>query len=86
MSVAMDRKHPQAKFAHQLHDMAVTAMRGIALRGLALSPELQDIVERYGIGNDDAVDALRTALPQRNGITPLYVHADLKPAALQPRP
>lgn len=85
MSVAMDREHPQAKFAHQLHNMAATAMRSIALRGLALSPELQDIVERYGIGNDDAVDALRTTLPQRNGITPLYVHADLKPAALQPK-
>ncbi|MGL4968008.1 MAG: hypothetical protein ACRC67_42720 [Inquilinus sp.] len=85
MSVAMDRDHPQAKFAHQLHDMAATAMRNIALRGLALSPELQDIVERYGIGNDGAVDALRKTLPERNGVKPLYVHADLKPAALQPK-
>ena len=59
MSVAMDRNHPQAKFAHQLHDMAATAMRNIAARGLALSPELEDIVNRYGISNDGAVDALR---------------------------
>lgn len=84
MSVAMNRDHPQARFSHQLHDMAVTAMRGIAARGLALSPELDDIVNRYGIANDGAVDALRTALPNKNGIKPLYVHADLKPADLQP--
>lgn len=85
MSVAMDRDHPQAKFAHQLHDMAARAMRNIAARGLALSPELEDIVNRYGISNDSAVDALRKVLPERNGITPLYVHADLKAAALKPK-
>jgi beta-lactamase superfamily II metal-dependent hydrolase len=84
MSVAMNRDHPQAKFAHQLHDMAATAMRNIAARGLALSPELEDMVGRYGIANDGAVDALRKVLPEKNGIDPLYVHADLKPADLQP--
>jgi beta-lactamase superfamily II metal-dependent hydrolase len=84
MSVAMNREHPQAKFARQLHDMAATAMRNIALRGLALSPELEDIVGRYGIANDGAVDALRKVLPKKNGIKPLYVHADLKPADLKP--
>jgi beta-lactamase superfamily II metal-dependent hydrolase len=84
MSVAMNREHPQARFAHQLHDMAVTAMRNIAARGLALSPELEDIVGRYGIANDGAVDALRKVLPERNGIKPLYVHADLEPADLKP--
>ena len=85
MSVAMNRDHPQAKFAHQLHDMAATAMRNIAARGLALSPELEDIVDRYSIGNDGAVDALRKVLPKKNGIDPLYVHADLKPADLKPK-
>ena len=85
MSVAMDRDHPQAQFAHQLHDMAATAMRGIAARGLALSPELDDIVSRYAISNDGAVDALRKALPEKNGIEPLYVHADMKPAKLTPK-
>lgn len=85
MSVAMNRDHPQAKFAHQLHDMAATAMRNIAARGLALSPELEDIVNRYGISNDGAVDALRKVLPKKHGITPLYVHADLKPADLKPK-
>jgi beta-lactamase superfamily II metal-dependent hydrolase len=84
MSVAMNRGHPQAKFTHQLHDMAATAMRGMAARGLALSPELDDIVNRYGIANDDAVDALRKVLPQKNSIEPLYVHADSKPAELKP--
>ena len=85
MSVAMNRDHPQARFAHQLHDRVADAMRGIAARGLALSPELADIVNRYGIENDRAVDALRTTLPANNGIKPLYVHADLKPAALKPK-
>jgi len=28
---------------------------------------------------------LRTALPQKNGIQPLYVHAELKPAQLKPK-
>jgi beta-lactamase superfamily II metal-dependent hydrolase len=85
MSVAMDRDHPQAKFAHQLHDMAAAAMRHISARNLALSPELEDIVGRYNISNDKAVDALRKALPQQNGISPLYVHADMKPAKLKPK-
>jgi beta-lactamase superfamily II metal-dependent hydrolase len=85
MSVAMNRDHPQARFAHQLHDRVAAAMRGIAARGLALGPELADIVNRYGIENDRAVDALRTTLPANNGIKPLYVHADLKPAVLKPR-
>ena len=84
MSVAMNRDHPQARFAHQLHDMAATAMRSIAARGLAMSPELEDIVGRYSIANNGAVDALRKVLPQKNGIKPLYVHADLKPADLKP--
>lgn len=84
MSVAIDRNHPQAKFTHEVHAMAATAMRSIAARGLALSPELEDIVGRYGIGNDGAVDALCKVLPQQNGIAPFYVHADLKPPALQP--
>jgi len=85
MSVAMDRTHPQAKFAHQLHDMAATAMRNIAARNLKLSPELEDIVGRYGISNDGAVDALRNRLPHQNGITPVYVHADSKAADLKPK-
>lgn len=85
MSVAMNRDHPQARFAHELHDRTAAAMRGIAARGLALSPELDDLVNRYAIDNDRAVDALRTTLPQKNGIQPLYVHADLTPAKLKPR-
>lgn len=84
MSVAMDRNHPQATFAHQLHDLTAAAMNGIAARGLALSPELEEIVNFYGIDNAGAVDALRNVLPTRNGIQPLYVHADLKAAKLRP--
>lgn len=85
MSVAMNRDHPQARFAHELHDRVAAAMRAVAGSGLALGPELDDIVGRYGIANDGAVDALRTALPKKNGIAPLYVHANLKPAELRPK-
>lgn len=84
MSVAMDRGHPQAKFAHQLHDTVAEVMHGIGARGLALSPELDDIVNRYDIRNQGAMDALRTVLPEKNGIEPLYVHADMAPAKLKP--
>ena len=84
MSVAMNRQHPQAKFKHKLHDDVALAMRSIAARNLSLSPELQDIVSRYSIGNDGAVSALTDTLPKQNDIDPLYVHADLPAAKLKP--
>ncbi|MER9526686.1 metallohydrolase [Mesorhizobium sp. M0292] len=84
MSVAMNRQHPQAKFKHKLHDDVALAMRSIASRNLSLSPELQDIVSRYNIGNDGAVTALTNTLPKQNDIKPLYVHAGLPAAKLKP--
>ncbi|TIP29606.1 MAG: metallohydrolase [Mesorhizobium sp.] len=84
MSVAMNRKHPQAKFKHKLHDDVALAMRSIAARNLSLSPELQDIMARYSIGNDGAVTALTDTLPKQNKIDPLYVHAGLPAAKLKP--
>ncbi len=84
MSCAMNRNHPQAKFKHKLHDDVALAMRNIAARGLALSPELQDMVDRYGIGNDGAIAELTKTLPAENGITPLYVHAGLPAKQLKP--
>jgi hypothetical protein len=84
MSAAMDASHPQAENALKLRSMATQAMRNIAARNLSLSPELQGLVELYGVGNDDATQALRTTLPERNGIEPNYVHADKTPAQLRP--
>jgi hypothetical protein len=83
MNTAMDPTHPQAGNTLQLRNLATAAMRNIASQNLALSPELQDLVALYGINNDGAMTALRTTLPQNNGIAPNYVHAGLTPAKLK---
>lgn len=75
MSTAMNSEHPQAVGARRLHTLAATAMRNIAARNLALSPELNQLVDLFGIGNDGALDTLRTTLPAKAGIEPKYVHA-----------
>jgi beta-lactamase superfamily II metal-dependent hydrolase len=84
MSAAMNRAHPQAKFKHSFHDEVAAAMRGIAARGLALSPDLQDMVSRYSIANEGAIEALTKDLPASNKIEPLYVHAGLPANELRP--
>jgi len=82
MNSAMDPEHPQAERSLQLHGFATTAMRNIASLNLAMSPELQELVALYGIDNDGAMEALRTTLPEANGISPNYVHAGMTPAQL----
>jgi len=82
MNTAMDPEHPQANKAFELHRLATTAMRNIASLNLSLSPELQDLVGLYGIDNDSAMEALRETLPQRNGLSPTYVHAGMTGADL----
>jgi hypothetical protein len=82
MNAAMDPSHPQAGRTVQLHALATTAMRNVARLNLSLSPELQDLVALYGVDNDAAMEALRDTLPQRNGITPNYVHAGMTTAQL----
>lgn len=77
MNVAMNKDHPQAGRTHHLRAFATQAMRGLAATGLSLSPEIQDLVSMYGISNDAAMEALRTGLPEANGIEPRYVHAGM---------
>jgi beta-lactamase superfamily II metal-dependent hydrolase len=77
MNVAMNEDHPQAGRSHRLRAFAMRAMRGLAEQNLALSPELQEMVGMYGIGNDGAMEALRTGLPETNGIEAKYVHAGM---------
>jgi beta-lactamase superfamily II metal-dependent hydrolase len=77
MNVAMNEDHPQAGKSHKLRGFAMTAMRGLAEQNLALSPELQEMVAMYGIANDGAMQALRTRLPDANGIKAQYVHAGM---------
>lgn len=82
MSAAMNPDHPQAAQTLRVHALATTAMRNIAGLNLSLSPELQDLVALYGIDNDSAMEALRSTLPERNGIEPRYVHAGMTGAEL----
>ena len=85
LSAAMDPNHPQAERTHALHSLAEREMRAIAAQGLALSPELEGLVSLYGIRNDGAMEAVRETLPQKNGITPRYVHAGLSTASGETR-
>ncbi|ATU94841.1 metallohydrolase [Phyllobacterium zundukense] len=82
MNAAMNPQHPQGSGVQQLHDLATIAMRNIASMNIALSSELQDLVALYGIDNDGAMEALRTTLPESNGIAPNYVHAGMTQADL----
>lgn len=77
MNVAMNPEHPQAGRSHKLRSFAMTEMRNIASQNLALSPELQDLVSLFSIKNDGAMEALRTELPEANGIEARYVHAGM---------
>jgi hypothetical protein len=82
MNAAMDPAHPQADNAFRLRELATTAMRNIAAMNLSLSPELEEMVGMYGIGNAGAMTALRTTLPAANGITAKYVHAGMTKSQL----
>ena len=82
MNAAMNPDHPQAGRTLELHRLATRAMRNIAGLGASLSPELEEQVALYGVGNDDAMEALRKTLPERNGISPTYVHAGMTGAQL----
>lgn len=77
MNVAMDENHPQAGQAHRLRGFAMRQMRSLAEQNLSLSPELQELIALYGINNDGAMEALRTTLPEANGIEAKYVHAGM---------
>ncbi|CAN7511270.1 metallohydrolase [Mesorhizobium caraganae] len=83
LSAAMNPEHPQAELAHAFHDLADRAMVNVAARGVALSPALQDIVDRYGINPKGAIKALTETLPQQNGIDPVYLHTESTAADLE---
>jgi beta-lactamase superfamily II metal-dependent hydrolase len=82
LSAAMDPTHKQAEKTLAFHTMATNEMRNLASLNLTLSPQLQQLVSMYSIDNEGAMDALRQQLPQKNGITPLYVHAGMKSSDL----
>ncbi|MGY4456574.1 MBL fold metallo-hydrolase [Bradyrhizobium sp. LB13.1] len=66
MSTAMNRDHPQSQRAFALQDFAKSAMRELAAQNLELDPELRELVELYGVSNDDAIETLQKTLPQAN--------------------
>jgi len=75
MSAVMNPDHPQASRSLQLHQGVSQAMRSLEASGQALSPEMQLLASMYSIGNDGAVEALRSTLPAANQIQPRYVVA-----------
>jgi beta-lactamase superfamily II metal-dependent hydrolase len=77
LSAGMNENHPQAQKTRRLHSFAAAAMQEIEARGLALSPELQNLVALYGASNDVAMSTLQEDIPAANNITPLYVQAGM---------
>ena len=75
ITAAMDKTHEQAQKSQALHEFASTQMQALAASGAALSPELNDLVALYGIGNKGATTALTKTLPEKNGIEVKYVFA-----------
>ena len=77
ITAAMDENHKQAKKSLALHDYAAEKMQAFARSGVALSPELTDIMGLYGIQNEQATEFVTKDLPKVNGIKPKFVFAGL---------
>jgi len=77
MSAAMDPEHLQAETTRSLTGAAKAAMRQIAAQGLALDPIMEELVDAFSIGNEEAMDALRDSFPAAYGLAPKYVHAGM---------
>lgn len=75
ITAAMDPSHKQAKKSLALHEFATEQMRSFARSGVALSPELTDLMGLYSIGNEDATEFVTKTLPKANGIKPAFVFA-----------
>jgi beta-lactamase superfamily II metal-dependent hydrolase len=75
ITAAMDESHVQAKRSLALHQFAATQMQALADSGAAISPELNDLVGLYGIGNKGATTTLTKTLPENNNIEVNYVFA-----------
>jgi beta-lactamase superfamily II metal-dependent hydrolase len=75
ITAAMDPSHKQAQRSQALHQFATSEMQSFAKSGVALSPELTDLVGLYGIGNEDATEFVTKTLPNDNGIEPAFVIA-----------
>jgi beta-lactamase superfamily II metal-dependent hydrolase len=75
ITAAMNKKHPQAEKTLALHNFASAYMKGLIDQKAALSPELEELRELYGISNINATKALTETLPKNNNIEVQYVFA-----------
>lgn len=75
ITAAMDESHPQAERSLALHRMATQEMQAFARSGVALSPELTDLMRIYGIGNAAATEFVTKTLPAANDIETTFVFA-----------
>ncbi|MCU7849372.1 MAG: metallohydrolase [Candidatus Thiodiazotropha sp. (ex Lucinoma kastoroae)] len=77
LPASMDKSHTQAQRSMALSSVATQAIQQLTASGAAFSPELQDLVGMYGVGNVSATTTLTKTLPKANGIQPQYVYAGL---------
>ena len=77
LPASMDKSHTQAQRSMALSTVCGRHMQPLTASGAAFSPELQDLVGLYGIGNVGATTTLTKTLPTTNGIQPQYVYAGL---------
>ncbi len=75
ITAAMNPSHKQAKKSLALHEFVKGEMHAFTKSGIALSPELTDLIGLYGIGNEGATEYVIKTLPKANGIKPAFVFA-----------
>ena len=75
LGAGMNPEHPQARKVNALHAFAAGAVRRLVESGRALGPQAELLAEVYGVSNQVADEFLMQTIPQRNGITPRFVHA-----------
>ncbi len=77
VTAAMDETHKQAKRAQALHAFAQKEMTALSNLGVALSPELHNLVGLYGIGNPGATTAVTKGTLGAKKIKTDFVYAGL---------
>ena len=74
LSPAFNRLDPKAQGFHALQDAARRALTGLSETALGdIKAEVDDLLR---LSKDEAIETLNHSLPEKSGITPLYVSAD----------
>jgi beta-lactamase superfamily II metal-dependent hydrolase len=76
LSCFMMKNHPQAKKSHALQALAEKAAKSLVARGISKKRGVNTLLKNT-LCNPSALKALRTTLPDANGIESIYVSRDL---------